>query len=265
MTPTSRSTKAGSEARAPLLRGFLRRANARALAGGRPFVLRGSLVLGALCPGARAAQDVDYLAPGPFDASVAAKEIAAIAALPDPSGATRIALERTAVIFGDSAFPGLRAFFTGESTAGEDVFQVDLGFGDPLSEPGRPIAIAEVGPTLACTAETLIGWKMHGLVEFGRGRWRPKDLYDAWLLTTRLALDEDASAKALSLAFTSRNCPLATLDDFLTRDSWGLSISTQRRWRKFVRDTPGVPSFAEARETVRAWLGRVLVTATRVR
>lgn len=220
------------------------------------MTLRGSLVLDALCPGARPPQDVDYLVPGAFDEAACEAAARAIASRPD--GQTTLGIERTEVIFGDTAFPGVRAHVVGEASGVADHFQVDFAFGDPLPAPARPIAIAGIGPVLACTAETLYGWKLHGLVEYGRGRWRPKDLFDLWLLGARVPLDRAALRAAVELAFSSRGLPLNALDDFRTREGWGLSASSGRKWRAFARRTPGAPDALEARGAVRALVDELL-------
>jgi Nucleotidyl transferase AbiEii toxin, Type IV TA system len=239
-------------ARDALLRAFLRRAIACPEAGG--LVLRGSLLLNALCPNARPPQDVDYLVPGPFDREASERIALAIIATSDPAGGPPLALEDTAVIFGETPWPGLRAFVSG----GGEAFQVDFSSDDPLPEPPRPVEIAGAGRTLACTAETLFGWKLHGLVEFGRGRWRAKDLFDLWLLYTRLPLALGPLRTAIELAFSSRDTPLSTLDDLRTRPAWGESRSGSRGWRTFARRTPAaVPEFAVARGAVREALDAI--------
>lgn len=244
MTPTTRSTAAGPERRA-LLAGFLRRT--RACAEAAPLVLRGSLVLDALCPGARTPQDVDFVAEGAFDAAAAERIVRAILAIDDPLGPA-LALDALEVIFAETRFPGLRAYVTGAG----DRFQVDLAFGDPLPAPACEVAIADVGAVRACTAETLWGWKLHGLVEHGRGRWRAKDLFDLWLLRTRLPLDAAALRDAVALAFSSRDLPLAALDDIRTREDWGQSRGGARKWRALAGRAAAVPDFREARAVVRA-------------
>jgi hypothetical protein len=238
-------------ARDALLRAWLRRAAACPEA--RGLVLRGSLLLDALCPGARPPQDVDYLAPGPFDPGALERIARAVAATADPAGGPPLAFERAAVIFGETPWPGLRAFVSG----GGDVVQVDFASGDPLPEPPRPVAIAGAGPALACTAETLFGWKLHGLVEYGRGRWRPKDLFDLWLLRTRLPLATGPLRAAIDLAFASRGLPLAALDDLRTRPGWGQSRSGSRSWRAFARRTPAAPASLAAVGAVREALDAV--------
>lgn len=244
MTPTSPSIAAGSERP---LRSWLRRASAHPRAG--ELILRGSLVLGAFCPErARPAADVDYLVTGPFDAEATAALAHAIAALPDDG--TSLLVERTEVIWAETPYPGLRAYL---ATAG-DAFQVDFAFGDPLSLPPREVSIEGVGRVLGVAPETLFAWKLHGLVEFGRGRWRPKDLYDLHLLWTAVPLDRRALRPAVELAFASRGLPLAALDDFRTRDTWGTSRGSSRKWHALEKRTrPGVTpgDFLDVRERVR--------------
>jgi hypothetical protein len=249
MTPTTRSTAAGPERRA-LLDGLLRRARACGEAG--PLVLRGSLLLDALVSGARTPQDVDFAVRGPFDAAAAARVVEAVLATEDPGGPA-LALERVEVIFAETRFPGLRAVVRG----GGDRFQVDLGYGDPLPAPPMLVAIEGVGEVRACTAETLWGWKLHGLVEHGRGKWRAKDLFDLWLLDARLALDPDALRAAVALAFSSRDTPLAALDDFRLRPDWGMSRGSARKWRALARRGANVPELGEAREAVRRAVARL--------
>jgi hypothetical protein len=251
MTPTSPSIAAGSERP---LKSWLRRASAHPR--GAELVLRGSLVLGAFCPDrARPAADVDYLVAGRFDAAATTALAHAIAALPDDGSA--LAVERTEVIWEETPFPGLRAYVV----AADDTFQVDFAFGDPLSLPPRAVTIEGVGPVLGVAPETLFAWKLHGLVEFGRGRWRPKDLYDLDLLWAAVPLDRVALRAAVELAFGSRALPLSALDDFRARESWGTSRGSARKWRLLARRCqPGSPpgDFLEARARVRGAIDAVL-------
>lgn len=240
--------------RQELLLGWLRRARACPDAGG--LVLRGSLMLGAICPGARPAMDVDYVVPGAFDPAACERLARAIVACPDAG--TRMFVDRCEVIFGETEFPGLRAFVEGESALGAAAFQVDLGFGDPLPQPARAVLIPGAGEVLACTAETLFGWKVHGLVEYGRGKWRAKDLFDLWLLCTRVPLDEGALRAAVHLAFESRRLDLSALDDLRTRPTWGESRSGRKKWKSFVNRHPDAPGFTEARELVKVTIEALL-------
>lgn len=244
MTPTWPSIAAGSDATAAaktrLLVAWLRQAAAEpAIAS---WVLRGSIVTAVHCPGARAPGDVDYLAPGDASSFAAAALEAAVrsACVRHLAGAA-FEVERCEVIWGETATPGLRAFVVGDldDERGER-FQIDVAVGDPMCVPPRMLAIAGVGEVLACAPETLFGWKLHGLAEFGRGKWRAKDLYDLDLLWRHGALDRDATRAAVELAFSSRALPLSALDDFRARPTWGQSFGGNRKWRALRKANPQI-------------------------
>jgi hypothetical protein len=257
MTRTSPSTAAGSDGHAALLAGWLRRA--RGVPEAAAWVLRGSLVTAALCPGARAPADVDYLVPGDaarFDAAAIERIVRAIAAAPDP--ATALAVESAEVIFAETQSPGLRAHLAGDAGGARGRFQVDLAVGDPMGVPPRPIAIAGVGLVRACAPETLFAWKLHCLCEFGTGRWRAKDLCDLDLLWRHAGLEPAGVRAAVALAFSSRDLPLAALDDFRARDSWGRSRGGVRKWRALAKDHAALDDFLATRARVRAALDALL-------
>ena len=188
MTRTWPSIAAGADPRAAALAAWLRRA---ATAGDPAWIVRGSLVTAALCPGARSPADVDYLAPGrgaDFDDAAVAARLYTIAAAPDAQ--VPITIDRTEVIWAESDAPGLRAHAIAQVAGAEVRFGVDVAVGDPMCVAPRAIAVADVGAVPACAPEMLFGWKVHGLCEFGRGRWRAKDLFDLDLLWRHAALDD---------------------------------------------------------------------------
>ncbi|MBK9033012.1 MAG: nucleotidyl transferase AbiEii/AbiGii toxin family protein [Myxococcales bacterium] len=256
MTRTWPSITAGAEPRAALLAGWLRRAG---VAGDPAWVVRGSIATAVWCPGARPPADVDYLVPGDaasFDPAALAARVRAVAAVADPT--TTLTIVDTEVIWAETSSPGLRAHVAG--AVGEVVdhrFQLDLAVGDPMAVPPGPIEVADVGPVLACAPETLVGWKLHGLCEFGRGRWRAKDLFDLDLLWQHAPLEPTAVRAAIELAFGSRGLGLDALDDFRTRDGWGLSTGGRRKWRGLARQHP-VDDLVATRARVRAAVAAVL-------
>jgi nucleotidyltransferase AbiEii toxin of type IV toxin-antitoxin system len=255
MTPTWPSTAAGADRHAAALAGWLRRARHGPTSS---WVLRGSIVTAVLCPGARPPADVDYIIPGDaagFDAAALDRDVRATAAADDPGAPLTIA--STEVIWAESPTPGLRAHVAaGESD--DERFQIDLSIGDPMCVPPRPIAVADVGQVLACAPEMLFGWKLHGLCEFGPGKWRAKDLFDLDLLWRHAGLDREATRAAVALAFGSRQLTLDALDDFRTRDSWGRSRGGVRKWRALTAAHPGVDDFHATRARVRAALDELL-------
>jgi hypothetical protein len=261
MTRTSLSTAAGADGGAAppdLLAGWLRRA--QSVPAASAWVLRGSLVTAALCPGARAPADVDYLLPGapsaPGEPAVAAAleaALRAIAAAPDPGPPLEIvAIEP---IWAETPWPGLRAHV---AATGGGRFQVDLAAGDPMCVPPWRLTVAGVEAVLACAPETLFAWKLHGLCEHGTGRWRAKDLFDLDLLWRHAALDRAATREAVTLAFSSRQTPLGALDDFRARESWGCSRGGVRKWRALAKAYAGLDDFAATRARVRAAVDELL-------
>ncbi|ADV67512.1 nucleotidyl transferase AbiEii/AbiGii toxin family protein [Deinococcus maricopensis] len=243
------------EAVRPLLLGWLRRAGHVPEAAA--LVLRGSLVTGAYCGAGRAAADVDYLVMGAFDAAAMHAVAERVVAVPDARTALR--LVSTEVIWAETAFPGLRAHVAGDAGDGvERTFQVDFAFGDPMTQAPTRLTLPGVGPVQACAPETLWAWKLHGLVEFGPGRWRAKDLYDLQLLDARVALDAAELRAAVEVAFQSRGATFADLTDLLTRAAWGCSASNRRKWRAFERRYGVSAEFLAVRDAVHARVASVV-------
>ena len=78
------------------------------------------------------------------------------------------------------------------------------------------------------------------------------------MLVRDVTLDREQLRQATDLAFSSRGHETMLLLDFLTRDSWGTSLSGGRRWRHFAKRNAHVPPFLEARDRVRAFVRPVL-------
>lgn len=267
MTPTWPSIAAGTEpavaVNSALVCGWLRRARHEPATA--PWVLRGSIVIAAQCAGARVPGDIDYVLPGDattFDPAALAAAAQALCARPDPAtdAATALRVERTEVIWGETATPGLRVFLRGDAGEVRDhALQVDLAVGDPMCVPPRRIAIPGVGEVTACALETLFGWKLHGLAELGRGKWRAKDLYDLDVLWRSGLLAPAATRAAAELAFSSRALPLAALDDFRTRATWGQSSGGNRKWRVLRKAHPQIADDQTVtRDRVRAAVDAIL-------
>jgi hypothetical protein len=229
-------------------------------ASSRDWVLRGSILTQTLCQnagllGSRAPMDVDYLvlhqSYKPKDVERWALEVAK---LPNPFGQLEVVGCET--IWANTPYPGGRVFVQMQHPDGRLESQIDFAYDDPMTLEPRLMQVAGI-PALVCAPESLVAWKAHGLVEFGRGRWRAKDVYDLALLC-QLPLEPAAVLPALELAYTSRGNILSDLDDFLGRESWGLSLSGQRKWRHFQRKQTVTREFLACREVVKAFLKTVL-------
>ncbi len=209
----------------------------------RGFALRGSMLTRLwVAPFPRPAGDLDFAgAPG---ARHAAGERFFQLLDSDVGDDVRFVIDRCQAkgIWEDSAFPGTRLALVAEAFGLGHTTTVDVGFGDPLVPPAEsidyPMLVGPPAPVWAVRPATLVAWKLHGLAEWGRVRWRPKDLLDLWLLTGRFDLTADQLAEAIRVAFTSRGYDPAdarpTIDD-PTR--WG-SAGVRGRWTAFRRERP---------------------------
>jgi hypothetical protein len=239
-----------------LLAGVLRRANQHSRVS--DLILRGSMLTNALCQNARVAHDVDFLCRGEFNEASTIDLIKEIITLPDAS--TTLALESTSAIWAGTPFPGIRAFCTGSIYNQTQALQIDFAFHEPILLEPRATHIPEVGLFISSAPETLFAWKLHGLVEFGIGRWRAKDIFDLDMLWREVPMNVEHLRSEIELAFSSHGAAVTDLTDFRTREHWGMSVSTGRKWRSFLKKqgwNTGL-SLLETRERLRAALDTIL-------
>lgn len=234
-----------------LLGAFLRRL-ARDELGARAIV-RGSQLTARWVPG-RTAHDLDLLLEGAWTTDLADARLREVLAADDPAGPLDA---RSEVIWAESATPGVRLHvgFAG----GPAGLQVDVAWGDPLAAPPRAIELAGVA-LRGVAPEVMFGWKAHGLVEHGRGRWSAKTLADVVLIPRHVALDAELARRAVELAFESRGLALAALDPFFDDPAWGTSRNSQRKWRSFQRRRAWAPGpLPEVIAEARSVLGRYVL------
>lgn len=208
----------------------------------KSLVLRGGLVVRpAIAPVYREVDDVDFLALPPLDVEASAGAIAEILGARVDDGVTYRAPE-TEKIWEETDAPGVRAQTIARVDGEEVPIQVDLGFGDPRVAPDRELALdGQETPMKTAAVETVFAWKIHGLFERGHGRWRPKDLFDVWMLGQRDDLDDEILPECLRVTFESRGDTFAIMDRFLG-GPWGTSSGSRQKWK----------SYAESREDGRA-------------
>lgn len=232
---------------AALVAAFLRRFSASELAA--RAVVRGSQLTAQWVPG-RTANDVDFLM---LDSTWTTSSLDA--ALREVLGTLHA---RSEVIWAETESPGirLRVGFTGDAHP----LQIDFGWGDPLAAPPRPVTVEGV-PLLGVAPEVMFGWKVHGLVEFGRGRWLAKTLADIVLINRHVKLDPALTRAAIELAFSSRRLPISALDELFDDPSWGQSRGSRNKWKTLKKRNAWVPidlheAVEEARRVVGGFLGR---------
>jgi hypothetical protein len=161
----------------------------------------------------RRAQDVDHLLLGEWTVGRVRDLLAELA--------PRALLEVTWV---ETKSPGVRLSLPG--------LQVDVGWGDPLVVPPVPMTVAGV-EVQGVRPEIMLAWKLHGLVEHGRGKWHAKTLADVVLFLRKVKLDEELVLRALRVAFESRETPLSALDPLLNDATWGTSRGSRNKWKSY--------------------------------
>jgi Nucleotidyl transferase AbiEii toxin, Type IV TA system len=233
------------------------------------LVLRGGMMMRLWAgPVPRPVEDIDFLALFPFDNAATAARLEAVCRIEADDG-LRFGALRSEVIWAETAFPGVRAFVEVTLQRAEAPFElrIDTGFGDPMDPPSawmdHPLEVAPPARVLACRPETLFAWKVHGLFERGKGRFRPKDLFDVYVLAKHAPLDPALIPRALRLAFDSRGDSL-DLTSRLLSGEFGKSPWSLEKWARFRNSLPeGRPEqLAEVVDSVAAVL-RPWVAAAR--
>jgi hypothetical protein len=260
------------------LEAALRRLGARA----EPeFVLRGSMITRLwAAPFPRVANDLDFLGTFPHSvADTASRFLPPLSA--ELADGVRFDVPRCLAqsIWEGSEFPGVRLTLFATVLGEDHVTTVDVGFNDPLLPPADVIDYAllsgEVARVWAVHPATLIGWKLHGLAEWGHARWRPKDLLDLWLLLASRERERpqllppvahapgspEQLASAIRVAFESRGFAVSDAKCTIDDPFWETSAASAR-WDSFCeeqRDVPVPASLSEVRAEVAACLAPALV------
>ncbi len=203
------------------------------------LVLRGSYLTSHWVGGEnRSCADLDFLALSNFDPERLKSQFCVMLSeeLDDSVQFATLQLE-CELIFEETEFPGCR--LTVPVSNGDRVasFQIDIGFGDPLSEPPQlEEFLTQSGQftILSICPEIAFAWKLHGLVEKEGITWRPKDLADLWLLQNQFAFNPMKLDAAIKIAFESRDAPFWRLDR-LTEEKLGRTSGSKKRYSKFLQ------------------------------
>ncbi len=159
------------------------------------LVLRGGMLTRLWVPAERRiAEDVDFLGLYDFDLEKTGEKFRNIlkntnrnANFTDEVTFDIDSLEVTGIWL-ETEYPGARVNINAVFEDYQKNIQIDVGFGDPIVPAAEwidyPMLTNYKIKLQAATPETMFGWKLHGLVEQGFKRWRPKDLYDLMLFTT---------------------------------------------------------------------------------
>ncbi len=211
----------------------------------RDFVLRGGMLTRHLvAPIPRLSQDLDFVGTFPFDVEDAIERFRMVVC-EELNDGVELTNFKGKGIWERTEFPGVRMRVNVATEGIEVVLQIDVGFNDPLvPEPELVVYPSLVGPdseVWCCRAETMIGWKLHGLAEMGRTGWRPKDLHDLYLLVTSVSIQLDDLAPAIEAAFVSRGYALADAWGVFTTPNWWEPKSAFVKWAEFRQSQPDMP------------------------
>jgi hypothetical protein len=186
----------------------------------------------------RTAQDLDFVALFPHDVAAAVgcfREVLAID-LPDGVEYDPAALRGEAT-WQDMPFPGVRIVFPARLLGRPSEVRIDLGFGYPLIPPAwrmdYPCLLGPAASVPALRPELLAAWKLDGLFERGRSRWRAKGLFDLYLLTRYVALDRDLLLEAIRVSFASKAIPLERVLSVVYSRAWWEKEASQNKWARF--------------------------------
>lgn len=226
-----------------IIQGFLHRLVQTDLA--RRWVLRGGLLTQHwIWPAPRPTDDLDFLSLDDYvDPGMDALRLLDICQIYIPDKLDfPFQLARVDIIWEETEFPGLRATLPVfmEGLRMPDL-QIDIGYGDPIC-PGPitrllPCHLHQPVELLVVRAETLVGWKLHGLFEFDDRRWRAKDLLDLYRYFEHTTLDAPILAQCIAMAFSSRDTSLDRVNRLLY-ENFGQSRGSRRQWQRFLKDKP---------------------------
>ncbi len=201
-------------------------------------------------PEKRIAEDVDFLGLYNFDIESTKEKFINIFSDKNKNQNTNLidevifdvdSLEATGIWL-ETEYPGVRIKINAIFEDYQKNIQIDVGFGDPIVPPPKwidyPLLTTENIKLQAVTPETMFGWKLHGLVEQGIRRWRPKDLYDLLLFTTSIELDETLVKKSIFTAFNSRNTTFEEIYYILSTPEWWDRSKNRGKWKWYLRRKP---------------------------
>ncbi|MGB6295147.1 MAG: nucleotidyl transferase AbiEii/AbiGii toxin family protein [Rivularia sp. (in: cyanobacteria)] len=216
------------------------------------LVLRGGMLTRLWVPSERRiAEDVDFLGLYDFSIEKTEEEFRNILKNTDKNTNFVDGVEfdidslKVTGIWLETEFPGARVNINAVFEDYQKNIQIDIGFGDPIVPPPQwidyPMLIADESNKYklqAATPETMFGWKLHGLVEQGFKRWRPKDLYDLMLFSIYIELNESLVKKSISTAFSSRNTTFEDIYYLLSTPEWWDRSKNRGKWKWYIHKKP---------------------------
>lgn len=139
----------------------------------------------------------------------------------------------------DAEYGGLRVFVEGTLDSAKKKLQIDIGFGDLISEGPRameyPVILDQPAPqVLVYSKETAIAEKFEATVRLGTANSRMKDLYDILYLAENEAFDARPLAAAVMKTFSHRGTDLDQAELVFSED-FRSNRSLNQLWTAFLR------------------------------
>lgn len=248
-----------------LLEGALLRLARLPEAGG--LVLRGGLLLRHwFRPLVRPAQDLDLVADRPLVLGDAANWLPLFADGRVDDGVrfdpTRVRVE---AIWEQTVHRGLRLQAWGQFGDHEGIVQIDITGGPAPSPPAEwgmlPTASGQLAHLRMCRTDHVLGQKIQAIWHMGEERWRPKDLYDLYLLLEHTSIDVAVLHETLGSLMAEIDASMTEARGVLGPGLWWQTKSAAARWSDFANTGWGrtaPPELSNLLESVRPRLALLL-------
>ena len=163
----------------------------------------------------------------------------------------------------DADYEGLRVFVEGTLDSARKKLQIDIGFGDLITEGPRemdyPVILDQPAPyLLVYSKETAIAEKFEAIVRLGTANSRMKDFYDILYLAEHEEFDAQTMAAAIKKTFSHRETDLNQAD-FIFSEEFKTNRSLNEMWRAFLKRAglPQSTSFGNTVDLLKAFLSVV--------
>ncbi len=188
----------------------------------------------------RPTKDVDLLGYGSPDVGRVVETVREICSVSIEDGLLfDLAKIEGARIKEDAEYEGVRVKVPASLGGARVLMQIDIGFGDLVEPPPKPIQFPVLLPLDAPTVrayppEVVVAEKFHAMVLLGIANSRMKDFYDIWTLASSYTFEMETLARAVRSTFerrrteVPRGVPFAFTDEFLE------DTAKQTQWRAFV-------------------------------
>ncbi len=207
------------------------------------FILKGASLLSVWLPDPhRTTRDVDLLGSGSSDETNIRHVLDEIASVPCIEDGLTFDLHDLEIepIRADTEYVGTRALFLARLGKARIRMQVDIGFGDALSQGAERVAMPPMLPTLpsvslrAYPREQSVAEKFEAMVRLDTRNGRMKDFHDIWALTGALVFDGARLRDAVASCFARRGVPWTSEPPPALTTALYTHTEMMKRWRGYV-------------------------------